>query len=189
MLNDDGRMTALGSTIVLNNGLNMNHNRKGDTEVCSVLFICLGNICRSPAADAVFGRMVDEAGLADRFVIDSAGIGPWHVGELADRRMREHAQRRGYNLTHVARQFDATADFRNFSLIVVMDDENYRMITSKARDEADKRKVIRMSNYFETHKNAASIPDPYYGGASDFELALDLIEDGCRGLLGSLSKL
>ena len=80
----------------------------------SLLFICLGNICRSPAAQAVMQQMVDEAGLAGRFFIDSAGIGAWHVGQLADKRMRDHAFRRGYRLTHRARQIDAEADFSRF---------------------------------------------------------------------------
>lgn len=151
-----------------------------------ILFICLGNICRSPAAHAVMQAYVDEAGLTGAFVIDSAGIGPWHVGQLPDRRMRQHGARRGYKVDHVARQLDAPHDFDAFDYIVVMDEENYRNVAAQARDDADRRKVIRMADSFVRYKGRRSVPDPYYGGASDFELALDLVEDGCRGLLDKL---
>ena len=153
----------------------------------ALLFICLGNICRSPAAHAIMQRNVDEAGLTDRFFIDSAGIGPWHVGDLPDRRMRQHGAQRGLDISHIARQFNAKSDFRTFDRIVVMDEDNYRAVASKAMSEADRRKIIRMSDYLLDHPGAHSVPDPYYGGAEGFELALDLIEDGCEGLLKSLS--
>lgn len=148
-----------------------------------ILFICLGNICRSPAAHAVMQRLVDEAGLSDRFLIDSAGIGPWHVGQLPDSRMRRHGAMRGLKVDHIARQFNADEDFAAFDLIVVMDDDNYRAICSLAPSDVDAHKVIRMADYFTLHPKARSVPDPYYGGDADFELALDLIDDGCRGLL------
>lgn len=106
----------------------------------SLLFICLGNICRSPAAQAVMQQMVDEAGLAGRFFIDSAGIGAWHVGQLADKRMRDHAFRRGYRLTHRARQIDAEADFRRFDRIIVMDDATTK--PSREKPTARKKKQI-----------------------------------------------
>ena len=93
-----------------------------------ILFICLGNICRSPAANAIMQKYVDDAGLTDKFYIDSAGIGPWHVGQLPDKRMRQHGARRGYRIDHIARQFDARHDFIDFDYIVVMDDENYHDI-------------------------------------------------------------
>lgn len=150
-----------------------------------LLFICLGNICRSPAANAVMQKYVDEAGLTDQFEIDSAGIGPWHVGQLPDRRMREHGARRGYRIDHIARQFDAASDFDRYDEIIVMDEDNYRNITRQARNDADRKNVIRMADYFTKYKGCTSVPDPYYGAGKDFELALDLIEDGCRGLLGA----
>ena len=163
-----------------------------------ILFICLGNICRSPATNAIMQKFVDEAGLTDKFVIDSAGIGPWHVGQLPDKRMRQHGAKRGYKIDHIARQFDASRDFEDFDYIVVMDDENYKNITQQAKSyppygggaggEADRQKVIRMANYFIKYKGRTSVPDPYYGGDSDFELALDLIEDGCRGILNKLTN-
>lgn len=152
-----------------------------------ILFICLGNICRSPAANAIMQHYVDEDGLTDSFFIDSAGIGPWHVGQLPDRRMRTHGQRRGYRIDHIARQFDKTRDFDFFDFIVVMDEDNYRNITLQARNDKERRKVIRMADYLTDHKGRDSVPDPYYGGDADFELALDLIEDGCRGMLDALA--
>lgn len=157
-----------------------------DKEKISLLFICLGNICRSPAAHAIMQRDVDDAGLTDRFSIDSAGIGPWHVGSIPDRRMRQHGARRGLDVSHIARQFDAGRDFRSFDYIVVMDDDNYRTITKMASTDADRRKVIKMSDYLKDHPGAQSVPDPYYGDGADFELALDLIEDGCSHLLQAI---
>lgn len=152
-----------------------------------LLFICLGNICRSPAAHAVMQKMVDERGLGDTFEIDSAGIGDWHVGQLPDRRMREHGSRRGYRFDHRARQFDPHEDFARFDHIIVMDEENYRNVTGRAASAADREKVLRMSDCFTRH-NQSAVPDPYYGGPEDFELALDLIEDGCEGLLNQLAQ-
>ena len=148
-----------------------------------LLFICLGNICRSPAAQAVMQKLVDDAGLSNRFYIDSAGIGAWHVGQLPDKRMRDHARRRGYRLTHLARQIDAESDFGRFDRIVVMDEDNYRQVAGKARSAEEKAKVVCMADYFSRHAGERTVPDPYYGGPEDFELALDLIEDGCRGIL------
>jgi len=128
-------------------------------------------------------HLVDERGCSNQYEIDSAGIGNWHVGQLPDKRMREHGRRRGYDLNHHARQFDARKDFAYFDLIVVMDEDNYRYITSQADNATARGKVVRMADYFTRHKNATCVPDPYYGGPEDFELALDLIEDGCEGLI------
>lgn len=151
-----------------------------------ILFICLGNICRSPAAQGVMQQMVDDRGLAHRFSIDSAGIGGWHTGNLPDARMRRHGKKRGYDFSHRARQFDAATDFDEFDLIVTMDEQNHRDITRMASDDDDRGKVVRMSDYLKAHPDATSVPDPYYGGEQDFELALDLIEDGCENLLKEL---
>lgn len=147
-----------------------------------ILFICLGNICRSPAAHAVMQRLVDEAGLTNQFEIDSAGIGGWHVGQLPDERMRRHGRKRGYRIDHRARQFSVRRDFPYYDAIYVMDEENYRVVTSRAESEEEKSKVCRLSDYLTEHR-AATVPDPYYGGPEDFEYALDLIEDACGGLL------
>lgn len=154
-----------------------------------ILFICLGNICRSPAANAIMQKYVDEVGLTDKFYIDSAGIGPWHVGQLPDKRMRQHGARRGYKIDHIARQFDSKYDFNDFDYIVVMDDENYKNICWKSHNDNERKKVIRMADYLIKYKGRHDVPDPYYGGDKDFELALDLIEDGCRGILNSISSI
>lgn len=150
-----------------------------------VLFVCLGNICRSPAAHAVMQQMVDQAGLADVIRIDSAGIGDWHEGQLPDHRMRRHGQRRGYNLAHRARQI-RVADFDRQDIIVVMDEGNWRDVSALARSEADMSRVVRMSDYLPDGCGHHAVPDPYYGSDADFELALDLIEQGCHNLLDDI---
>ena len=110
----------------------------------TVLFICLGNICRSPAAEGIMKSLVEKAGLQDEFEIDSAGIGSWHVGQLPDSRMRKCGAEHGYNFNSHARQFQKS-DFARFETIVVMDNENYRAITSMASSESDRKKVVRQS--------------------------------------------
>lgn len=164
--------------------MNVTTIKKGKT---SILFICLGNICRSPAAHGVMQHFISRAGLDAAYLVDSAGVGGWHVGNLPDERMRRHGLSRGYVFDHRARQFDATTDFDAFDLIVTMDEENYRNITSMATTEAHRGKVVRMREYFKNHPHATSVPDPYYGGDAGFELALDLIEDGCQHLLEDLA--
>lgn len=151
-----------------------------------ILFICLGNICRSPAANGVMEKMVADEGLQHQFYIDSAGIGNWHVGELPDSRMSKHGRMRGYRFDHLARQFDPSVDFDAFDYIVTMDDDNYRAVTRMATTDGEVGKVVRMTRFLEHHPHATSVPDPYYGGDRDFELALDLIEDGCATMLARL---
>lgn len=152
-----------------------------------LLFICLGNICRSPAAHAVMQHMVDKAGRSAQFEIDSAGIGGWHVGQLPDGRMRRCGRERGYRIDHRARQFSARKDFPYYDAIYVMDEDNYRTVTARAEGEEEKAKVHRLADYLTEH-HATTIPDPYYGGPEDFEYALDLIEDSCAELLRQLMR-
>lgn len=159
--------------------MNTNANKK-----IRLLFICLGNICRSPAAEGVMKAKVHAAGLDDRFVIDSAGIGDWHVGQLPDRRMRERGALRGYRFDSHARQI-CTADFDRFDMLLVMDKDNYRIVTSKAPDSEARRKVRMLTDFLQQHRGTDVVPDPYYGDLSDFDYALDLIEDACDGLLTS----
>lgn len=149
-----------------------------------LLFVCLGNICRSPAAEGVMKAKAAAAGRSDEFEIDSAGIGGWHVGQLPDSRMRRRGSLRGYRFDSRARQFGRD-DFARFHHIYVMDEENYRAVMSMATDEGDRRKVELLSDYLTAHA-APTIPDPYYGTEHDFDLALDLIEDACDGLLRRL---
>ena len=150
-----------------------------------VLFICLGNICRSPAAQAVMQRLVDERGLADRFEIDSAGIGGWHIGDLPDKRMRVHARPRGYELTHHARRVQAS-DFEDFDLIVGMDAANVDDLHSMAATPEQSDKVVMMGDYIRQYPHYDHVPDPYYEGSEGFELVLDLLQDACDNLLNQI---
>ena len=149
-----------------------------------ILFICMGNICRSPAAEGIMKNKVQEQGLEQFFYIDSAGIHGWHEGELPDNRMRAHASRRGYKLTSHARPV-VSNDFKNFDMIIGMDDSNIQNLKRMAPDLESQRKICRMTDFCQTH-TADCVPDPYYGGASGFELVLDLLEDACDGLLDDL---
>ena len=150
-----------------------------------VLFVCLGNICRSPAAQAVMKRMVDERGLTDRFFIDSAGIGGWHIGDLPDKRMRVHARPRGYELTHRARKVNS-ADFEDFDLVVGMDASNVDDLRYLAPTPEQERKVVMMGDYIRQFPHYDHVPDPYDEGSEGFELVLDLLEDACDNLLNRI---
>ena len=152
----------------------------------SLLFICLGNICRSPAAQGVMKAKVHAAGLDADFFIDSAGIGDWHVGQLPDSRMRERGARRGYRFDSHARQI-RPSDFDDFDLLLVMDSGNYRAVTSQAPSAEARAKVRRLTDYLVAYSGKDTVPDPYYGDLGDFDYALDLIEDACEGLLEELS--
>lgn len=150
-----------------------------------VLFVCLGNICRSPSAEAIMKKLVHDAGLSDRIFVDSAGIHDYHEGELPDPRMRMHGSRRGYTLDSRSRPVKLE-DFYDFDLIVGMDDSNISALRRKAPDAESLEKICRMTD-FSRDKLYDHVPDPYYGGASGFELVLDLLEDACAGLLESIS--
>jgi protein-tyrosine phosphatase len=151
-----------------------------------VLFVCMGNICRSPSAEAVFTKLVKDNGYADFFEVDSAGIGGWYVGEKADPRMRKHAAKRNYNLTSLARKFDPSVDFDHFDMIIGMDDENIYDLKMKARNTKDTSRIYKMTAFRKAFMYN-SIPDPYYGGDEGFELVLDLLEDACEGLFEKLT--
>ena len=153
----------------------------------TVLFICLGNICRSPAAEGIMKSLVEKEGMSDDFFIDSAAIGSWHIGQLPDSRMRKCGAEHGYRFDSHARQFQKS-DFQHFDLIVVMDNENYRAITSMTSSQADKDKVVRIADYLTHHREYTTVPDPYYGDYSDFELVIELLEDACQGLLYSIKE-
>lgn len=145
-----------------------------------VLFVCLGNICRSPAAEGIFRHIVKENGMEDRFIIDSAGTYGGHSGEHPDRRMRTAALYRGYGLTHSARQV-RSLDFLDFDLVVAMDDQNYEDLMHLAPSVEATHKIRRMSSFLTTHR-ISYIPDPYYMGSEGFSLVLDLLEEGCQNL-------
>lgn len=153
-----------------------------------ILFVCLGNICRSPAANGVFDSMLEKNGLAGTHSCDSCGTGDWHIGQLPDARMRAAGTRRGYDFRHRARQLRAS-DYADFDMILAMDDENYADIRDRAPAGTDMRKIRRFAEFC-TGKFAGTpfVPDPYYGGEKGFEHALDIIENGCAALLASLEK-
>lgn len=149
-----------------------------------ILFVCLGNICRSPAAQAIMQKFINEKGLHENFKLDSAGLYGGHAGELPDHRMRVHASKRGYDLTHRSRPVK-TSDFWDFDLIVAMDDSNYFSLQRLAPTLEDKEKVVKMVDYVKGYPQFDAVPDPYYEGAQGFEIVLDLLEDGCKNLLDS----
>jgi protein-tyrosine phosphatase len=142
----------------------------------NVLFVCWGNICRSPSAEAVFVDVLKKANLSDDFYVDSAGTIAAHSGERADARMRQHAQKRGYQLESISRKVNPEVDFDKFDYIVAMDDSNMSDLLYLARNEQDEKKLSKMTDYCSSFENT-SVPDPYYGGSSGFELVLDLLED------------
>jgi protein-tyrosine phosphatase len=145
-----------------------------------VLFVCLGNICRSPTAEGVMRRVVREEGLEDRIEIDSAGTGGWHVGAPPDARATEAAARRGTELSGAARRFDPGHDFDRFDLILAMDAENRRDLLALAPDDEARAKVRLL------RADGLDVPDPYYGGDDGFEEVLDLVEEAARELVAEL---
>lgn len=156
-------------------------------EKTKILFICLGNICRSPSAEAVMKHLVDKKGLNDFFEIDSAGLESYHEGEKADVRMRSHASQRGYNLTSISRPIYPERDFDYFDMIIGMDDQNIRQLKRLVSDEKHLKKIFKMTDFVK-NQNISSVPDPYYGGDKGFELVLDLLEKTCEGLLNEIIK-
>lgn len=152
-----------------------------------ILFVCLGNICRSPAAEGIFSQFVSERGLEKTITCDSAGIVGYHEGEGAYPKMKKIALRRGYDLTSISRPVRPASDFENFDLIIGMDDQNIADLNRLAPNRESKAKIHKMTEYFTRHKNN-SVPDPYYGEARDYELVIDLLEDSCAGLLESIAR-
>ncbi len=151
-----------------------------------LLFVCLGNICRSPSGEAVMNSYIKTHGLEDKISCDSAGTAAYHCGEQADARMQKHAIKRNYQLTSIARQFNPDIDFDQFDLIIAMDESNLDNLRSLARNNADKQKIKLMTNYCSVYNDYNEVPDPYYGGYEGFELVLDILEDACNGLLKTI---
>lgn len=156
-------------------------------EKIKLLFICLGNICRSPAAEGVMKHIAEREGQQHRFHIDSAGIGGWHVGDLPDIRMRREGERRGYNFNSRARQLTAD-DFRRFDMILVMDQDNMIQARQRCDDPTFYNKIHLLADYMTKHTKVHAIPDPYYGTEHSFVYALDLIEDACENLYKQYEK-
>jgi len=151
-----------------------------------VLFVCLGNICRSPSAEAIFKAHVEKKGFGDGFEIDSAGTSAYHQGEPADARMRRHASKRGYQLTSLSRKFNPATDFDHFDIIIAMDRDNMHDLKQMARNKKDEEKLMLMTD-FSSAFDYNYVPDPYYGGDQGFELVIDLLEDASSGLFTHLT--
>lgn len=147
-----------------------------------ILFVCMGNICRSPAAEAVMKKLVADKGLSDQIEVDSAGTISYHEGETADSRMISSAERRGYDVDSIARHFNPKKDFTHFDYIVTMDSDNYEDIKFLDNQDKYENKIFKMVDFLDNH-TSDKIPDPYYSGRDGFELVLDLLEDSTKGLL------
>ena len=157
-------------------------------EKISVLFVCLGNICRSPAAEALFIKKIKEEGIEDKFLVDSAGTGSWHVGKQADSRMRLAAKDRKIDIKSKARQINKN-DFQEFNYILTMDDSNYNNVMSlKNREKSsDLCKVIKIQEFASSFKEK-EVPDPYFGGEEGFDYVLDILTDSISGFLDHIFK-
>ena len=146
----------------------------------SILFVCMGNICRSPTAEGVFRHHAEQAGVVDRLDIDSAGTHAYHSGEPADRRARAAAERRGISLDGIHARRVVDVDFERFDYILAMDEDNLARLQDESPEEH--RHKLRLFLEF-AEVSETEVPDPYYGGAAGFEHVLDLVEEASRGLL------
>ena len=153
----------------------------------SILFVCLGNICRSPAAEAVFLHQIKLRGIQEYFHVDSAGTGSWHIGKKADSRMLQAASQRGIDITSRARQINLN-DFKKFDLILTMDNSNLDDVQKIAR-QLTHSKLIEIHPLLSYSKKSKliEVPDPYYGGDKGFDQVLDLLEDSINGLLSTFN--
>ena len=156
-----------------------------ETPKTSVLFVCLGNICRSPLAEGIFRYLVEEEGLDDHFSIDSAGTGAWHVGERPDGRASLVAQQHGINLDSRARQVQQE-DFERFDYMIAMNRENLRALEELRPETNNNTQITLLCSHDPTGDNEDEILDPYYGGASGFENVYQLVHQSCKGLLQQL---
>lgn len=154
------------------------------TRIC---FVCLGNIVRSPLAEAMFRHLAEERGLGGRYEVDSAGTSSWHVGERPDRRMRKVAARHGFQYDHRARQFQRS-DFDRFDWIIAMDRQNRADLRRLARSPEDEAKIRLLREFDPLGSPDAPVPDPYYGGIDGFEEVYAIVERSCRGLLDALES-
>jgi len=152
----------------------------------SVLFVCLGNICRSPTAEAVFRERVTAAGLEEKIRIDSAGTGDWHIGRAPDPRTREAAARRGYQMDSLRARQVSPQDFYEFDVVLAMDNAN--LADLQAMQPADVTVTLGRFLDYSSETSVSEVPDPYYGGEDGFDRVLDLIEGGAEGLLDALRE-
>ena len=153
---------------------------------CSVLFVCMGNICRSPTAEGVFRKVVRDAELHDDILVDSAGTHAYHVNEPPDRRARAAAERRGFPLDNIRARRVSSDDYDRFDYILAMDEDNLSILKEGAPEQH--RYKVRLFLEFAASSRVMEVPDPYYGGASGFERVLDLVEEASEGLLELLRR-
>ncbi len=151
-----------------------------------VLFVCLGNICRSPLAEGVFRELVREAGLGARIAVDSAGTGRWHVGEPPDPRACAAAKGRGIDIGGLRARRVSAGDYTAFDRLVAMDLANHRSLVARSPSGAESRVGLLLD--YAPESGVREVPDPYYGGDEGFERVLDLIEAGARGLLAEIRR-
>lgn len=151
-----------------------------------VLFVCLGNICRSPTAEAVFRHQVKAAGLNQRIHIDSAGTGDWHIGKAPDPRTIDEAAKRNYDLTALRARQVSSADFANYDYVIAMDKENLKNL--KAMQPTDYQGYLGLFLPFSSDSGEEEVPDPYYGGPEGFTLVLDMVEKASQGLLSHITE-
>jgi len=160
---------------------------KKTSDTIRVLFVCLGNICRSPLAEGVFKHLVEEAGLGDRFDIDSAGTASYHVGDSPDPRTTAVARGRGIALTSRARQIKS-ADLKSFDYVIAMDSDNRHDIERLVGGQAPRAHIHLLREFDPATGDDRDVPDPYYGGARGFENVHDIVERSCRELLAHIRK-
>ena len=154
-------------------------------EKVAILFVCMGNICRSPTAEGVFRFHAEQAGMVERLHVDSAGTHAYHTGEPPDRRARAAAERRGMSLEGISARRVNAEDFERFDYIIAMDEDNL----VRLRDEAPAEHHTKLRLFLEFGESGErEVPDPYYGGSAGFERVLDLVEEASRGLLETLSN-
>jgi len=153
----------------------------------SILFVCMGNICRSPAAEALFLKKVNEKNIGADFKIDSAGTIDYHNGEKPDKRMIKAAQEREINIESFARGFDPRYDFERFDMIICMDRRNVLDLREFDKERKFQDKISLLSDY-KLERSEIDVPDPYYGGEQGFENVLDIIEDSITGLIEKLNN-
>lgn len=150
-----------------------------------ILYVCMGNICRSPAAEAITEKFIAAKGLSDEVLCDSAGTISYHEGSLADPRMRALASTRGYEIRSISRPL-VTEDFERFDYIVAMDEENYREIKTRQGSQPSTAKIVRICDFAKSHSDK-EVPDPYYGGEKGFEKVIDLLEDACENFVDKIA--
>ncbi len=153
----------------------------------SVLFVCLGNICRSPTAEAVFRAQLKAAGLIETISVDSAGTGDWHIGKAPDHRAQTAGAERGFDLSRLRARLVTKEDFSQYQWIIAMDENNYRDLQQLSPPQYQ-HKISLLLDFAQKKIAHRNVPDPYYGSMADFHHVVDLVEDACQGLLAHIQR-